>query len=61
MLQFPQQNRKRTNLDKMKCAELCLQRQYKTHGGVKWLCEHRTPSRFIKLRIPSQNINTNYH
>ena len=36
------------------CAELCSQKQYKTHDGVKWLCEHRTYSQFVKLRIPSQ-------
>ena len=58
MLQFPQQNCKETKFVKKKFS---VRKGNKTHDGVKWLCEHLTHSRFIKLSISNQNINTNYH
>ena len=61
MLQFPQQHCKETKLVKMKCVLSSVRKGNKTHDGVKWLCEQLTNSRFIKLRISNQNINTNYH
>ena len=44
----------------MKCVLSSVRKGNKTHDGVN-VHEHLTHSRFIKVRITNQNINTNYH
>ena len=41
MLQFPQQNCKKTKFVKMKCVLSSVRKGNKTHDGVKWLCEQQ--------------------